>query len=138
MRKSRLLHRTTILWLLLMFFGALSLAWGAAPLTLTQKDSGKTLTLPVGQRMVVDLSLGAGQYVVAPEFNPSILTLAGQSLQSTSGPQGSSSRVIYQFVVWQGGTTDLVIAARGSGTDEGKKEPLLKVKIVATGGGEAI
>jgi hypothetical protein len=137
MQKSRLLNRATILMFLAVFFGTTGSAW-AAPLTLTQKDSGKTLTVPVGQSLVVDLRLGAGQYVLAPEFDPWVLSLVGQSLQSTSGPQGASSRVVYEFLVRQGGQTDLVIAARGSGNQEGKPEPLLKVKIVALGGGQGV
>lgn len=120
------------------FLLAAGLAWAAGPLTLTQKDSGKTFTVVVGQRLVVDLSLGAGHYVVAPEFDPFILTLAGQSMQSTSGPQGASSRVVYEFLVRQSGRTELVIAARGSGNQGDKPAPLLKVMIVATGGGQGV
>ena len=119
----------------------LSPALGSAaspPLVLTEKDSGRTLTVTVGQRLVVDLKLGAGHHVVAPEFNPWVLTLAGQSLQSTSGPQGASSRVIYEFFVRQGGQTDLVIAVKASGNGKEKSKPLLKVKIVASGGGQRV
>jgi hypothetical protein len=114
------------------------LARAKEPLVLTQKDSGRTLTLAAGQRFAVDLNLGAGHHVIAPEFDPFVLTLVGQSMQSTSGPKGASSRVVYQFMVRQAGQTELVIAARGSGNQEGKPEPLLKVKIVATGGGRAV
>jgi hypothetical protein len=114
------------------------LARAAEPLVLTQKDSGRTLTLSAGQRFVVDLDLGAGHHVLAPEFDPSMLTLLGQSMQSTSGPKGASSRVVYQFMVRQAGRTELVIAAKGAGGKDGKAEPLLKVKIVATGGGRAV
>jgi len=114
------------------------LAGAAEPLVLTRKDSGSAMTLPVGQRFTVDLDLGAGHHVVAPEFNPAVLTLLGQSMQSTSGPKGSASRVVYQFMVRQVGQTELVIAARGEEGQAGKPEPLLKVKIVASGGGRSI
>ena len=117
---------------------AAGLAWAAEPLVLTQKDSGRTLTLTVGQRFVVDLNLGAGHYVVAPEFDPSILSLVGQSMQSTSGPKGASSRVVYEFLIRQGGQTDLVIAVKDSGNGKEKPKPLLKVKIVSSGGGQAV
>jgi hypothetical protein len=137
MPKSRRFIKATVLWCLVVFFAPMGLAW-AAPLTLTRKDSGKTFTVSVGQRLVVDLSLGAGHYVVAPEFDPFILTLAGQSMQSTSGPQGASSRVVYEFLVRQSGQTELVIAARGQSNQEDKPTPLLKVKIVATGGGQGV
>ena len=91
--------------------------------------------MPVGQELVVDLNLGAGQYVLAPEFDASILALVGQTIQSTSGSQGSSSRVVYTFVVKAPGRTDVVITARGSEKKGSEPEPFLKVKIVATGGG---
>jgi hypothetical protein len=109
------------------------MAW-AEPLVLTAKDSGRTLNLRVGQRLVVDLKLGPGQQHIAPEFNPEVLTLVGQSLQSMTGPQGASSRIVYEFVVQQAGQTDLVVAVKGSGNREGQSKPLLKVKIVASGG----
>ncbi|MFZ2089968.1 MAG: hypothetical protein WAU47_15475 [Desulfobaccales bacterium] len=115
-----------------------SVSAATQPLILTQKDSGRTLNLTVGQMLVVDLTLGAGHHVVAPEFNPEVLTLAGQSLQSFSGPQGSSSRVVYEFFVRQGGQTDLVIGVKGSGNGKAEPKPLLKVKIVASGGGEPV
>jgi hypothetical protein len=110
----------------------------AAALVLTQKDSGRTVTVAVGQGLKVDLNLGGGNNVVAPEFDPVVLTLVGQSMQSVIGPQGSSARIVFDFVVRQAGQTHLVITAKGAGGQEGKPEPLLKVKIVATGGGQAV
>jgi hypothetical protein len=131
-------NRALVLCLALIFSGASATVAWAGPLVLTAKDSGRTVTVTVGQRLVVDLSLGAGQHVVAPEFNPEVLALVGQSLQSTTGPQGSSSRVIYEFFVRQGGQTDLVIAVRGSGEKPSKPRALLKVKIIAAEGGQAV
>jgi hypothetical protein len=96
------------------------------------------LTVAVGQRLVVDLRLEAGHHVVVPEFNPLILALIGQRLQSTTGPQGASSRIIYEFIVQQGGQTDLVIAVKGSGEKAGQSKALFKVKIVASGGGQSV
>lgn len=109
----------------------------AAPLVLTAKDSGKTLTVAVGQRLTVDLKLTKEQQVVAPEFDPFVLTLLGQSLQSSFGTEGTSTRVVYEFVVRQAGRTDLVISVTEA-TKKGQAQPLLKVKIVAGGGGEMI
>ncbi len=113
------------------------LAW-AGPLVLTKKDSGRTVTVEVGQRLVVDLRLEAGHHVVAPEFNPLILALIGQSLQSITGSQGASSRITYSFMVQQGGQTDLVITRKGSGKKTGQSKALFRVKIVASGGGQSI
>jgi hypothetical protein len=138
MQKSCLLNRAISLLLILVSLGMIGSARAAEPLVLTPKDSGKTLTLTVGQRFVVDLNLGEGHHVVAPEFDPFVLTLIGQSMQSTSGPKGSSSRVVYEFLVRQGGQTELVIAAKGAGNKEEKSAPLLKVKIIALGGGEGV
>ncbi len=138
MNRLRLGKWLIFFWIAVVWYAtAAGMAW-AEPLVLTEKDSGRTLTVRVGQRLVVDLSLGAGHQVVAPEFNPEILTLAGQSLQSVTGPQGASSRIIYEFLVRQGGQTDLVIAVRGAGKKEGESKPLLKVKIVASGGGTSV
>jgi hypothetical protein len=114
------------------------LAWAAGPLVLTRKDSGRTLTLAAGQRFTVDLNLGEGHHVIAPEFDPFVLTLVGQSVTSTSGPKGATSRVVYQFMVRQAGQTELVIATKGASGKGEKPEPLLKVKIEATGGGRAV
>jgi hypothetical protein len=122
-------------WLAAAWLAAVAGAAGAGPLVLTPKDSGRTLNLRVGQTLVVDLKLGAGHHQVAPEFNPEVLTLVGQSLQSMSGSQGASSRIIYQFLVRQGGRTDLVVRVQGSDNRDKQSQPLLKVTIVATGGG---
>jgi hypothetical protein len=134
MRASRFGIGAISLCLAAMLAGAAAPAWGA-PVVVTGKDNGKTLTLPVGQELVVDLHLGAGQYVLAPDFDASILALVGQTIQSTSGSQGSSSRVVYTFVVQHSGQTDVVITTQGSEKKGSQPEPLLKVKIVATGGG---
>ncbi len=138
MQRLHFLNRTISLLLILVYLGTIGLVWADDPLVLTQKDSGRTLTLSAGQRFVVDLNLGAGHYLLTPEFDPFVLTMVGQSMQSTSGPKGASSRVVYQFMVRQAGQTELVIANRGAGGKEGKQEPLLKVKIIATGGGRAV
>ena len=79
MRTSRFGIGAISLCLAAMLAYAAGPAW-AAPLVVTGKDNGKTLTLPVGQELVVDLNLGAGQYVLAPDFDASILALMGQSI----------------------------------------------------------
>jgi hypothetical protein len=138
MHRAWLKNRAMILWLAVVCYGPLAgLAW-AGPLVLTEKDSGRTLTVGVGQTLVVDLRLDAGHHVVVPEFNPLILSLVGQSLQSITGSQGASSRITYSFIVQQGGQTDLVIAGKGTGKKAGQSKALFKVKIVATGGGQSI
>ncbi len=126
-------------WLLLWWLAVIWTTTSAAstqggPLVLTAKDSGRSVDVKVGQSLTVDLDLGAGQHVVTPEFNSEVLTLVGQSLQSMSGPQGTRSRLTYQFLVRREGRTELTIAARGQkikGKDPG---PLFKVTIVAGGG----
>ncbi len=134
MRTSRFGIGAISLCLAAMLAGAAGPAWGA-PLVVTEKDNGKTLTMPVGQELVVDLHLGAGQYVLAPDFDAFILALMGQSIQATSGSKGSSSRVVYTFLVKAPGRTEVVITTRDSEKKGSQPEPILKVKIVATGGG---
>jgi hypothetical protein len=124
--------------LTLLFCGVSSWVAGAKPLVLTEKDSGRTVNVEVGQSLVVDLSLGAGQHVVSPEFNQEVLALVGQSLQSTTGSQGASTRIIYQFIVRKAGQTELVIDVKGKRKEEGRSKPLIKIKIVASGGGQTV
>jgi len=114
------------------------LAAAPKPIVIKEKDSGKTFTVQVGQRLVVDLKLKGGQQVVTPEFNPQILAMVGQSLQSSIGAKGAVARVVFQFIVRQGGRTDLVVAVKRSEEKPGKPKELLKVKIVASGGGQVV
>jgi len=116
-------------------------AWPALtadPLVLTAKDSGRTLNLSVGERLVVNLNLGPGQHLISPAFNPEVLTLIGQSLQSMTTPKGASTRVVYEFAVQQAGQTDLVVAVKGAQSATGQEKPFFKVKIIAAGGGARI
>jgi len=119
--------------LMLLLWGA-GTGWTGAgvqpsPLVITAQDSGKTLTVSVGQRLTVDLKLAGNVAVAAPEFDPFILTLRGQSLQSTSTPQGSSVRLKYEFEAQKAGETDLVIPVKTS-RGSGRGKPLLKIHLV--------
>ena len=128
-----------LIWLGLMLWTVQAgLAAAPKPIVIKEKDSGKTFTVQVGQRLVVDLSLEGGQQVVTPEFNPQILAMVGQSLQSSLGAKGAVARVVFQFIVRQGGQTDLVVAVKRSEEKPGKPKELLKVKIVASGGGQVV
>ncbi|MGQ9687472.1 MAG: hypothetical protein ACUVXF_01595 [Desulfobaccales bacterium] len=126
------------LWLAALW-GAVSTGWAATgSAVLTAKDSGRTLTLRVGERVVVDLNLGPGQHLISPEFDPEVLALIGQSLQSITTAKGASSRVVYEFVVQQAGQTDLVVAVTGTPSEARQAKPLLKVKIIAASGGATV
>lgn len=113
--------------------GALASA-GPTPLVITAKDSGKTLRVEVGQRLTVHLRLEGNNAVAAPEFDPFILTLLGQTLQSYSGPQGSSVRVKYQFEVRNAGETDLIIPVKAFGDRSSRAKPLLKIHLIVAPG----
>jgi hypothetical protein len=117
----------------LLFAGAQA-STAATPLVITTKDSGKTLPVEVGQRLSVDLKLQGGDVVVTPEFDPFILTLLGQALQSSSGPHGSSVRVKYEFEVRKTGETDLTISVKASGDRSSRAKPLLKIHLVVAPG----
>lgn len=122
-----------LVYLWLLFQGAQA-SVASSPLIITAKDSGKTLSVKVGQRLTVDLRLEGNDVVVAPEFDPVKLILLGQSLQSSSGPQGSSVRVRYEFEVRKSGETDLIIPVKASGERSSLAKPLLKIHlVVATG-----
>jgi hypothetical protein len=118
-----------LVWLGLLLPGAQAGA-PSPPIVITAKDSGKTLPVKVGQRLTVDLRLEGDDAVAAPEFDPFILTLLGQTLQSSSGPQGSSVRVKYEFEVRKVGQTDLIIPVKASGERSSRAKPLLKLHLV--------
>lgn len=123
---SRIL--TILLGLLIVMSSGLALA---APLVLTEKDSGKTINVKLGQRFTVNLILKDEAEMVAPEFDLWILSLLGQTMKSTSGKQGSSAQVSYNFQVRKVGQTYLVIPVKISKDNTGRNQDLLKVKIVA-------
>jgi hypothetical protein len=101
-------------------------------LILTPKDNGRTIRVDLGQTFTVQLDLSGDSHVVAPEFNPMVLTIVGQSLQSTSGPQGSRVRVVYTFAAHKEGQTDVVISVKRG--PSGAVRPLLRVNILVGGG----
>jgi|UniRef100_A0A7C5EM75 hypothetical protein len=108
----------------------------AGPVVLTVKDSGRTISVPVGQRLVVDLQLRDGQSLLAPEFDPLVLNLVGQSLQSSFGPQGGYARVVYEFVVVKEGQTELTVNSKKANKSD-REKPWFRVRIMA-GSGEVI
>ena len=139
MTKAKFRWTILLVWLGIML-GTLQLGLASTmkPIVIKEKDNGKTFTVQVGQILVVDLSLEGGHQVVTPEFNSEILAMVGQSLQSSFGTKGPRARVVFQFIVRQGGQTDLVVATKGPEEKPDKPKALLKVKIVATGGGEMV
>jgi hypothetical protein len=125
-----------LVWLGVVLLGADAGPTSPSQLTITSKDSGKTFSVTVGQRLTVDLHIEGGFQGMTPEFDPAILALLGQSLKSFTGPQGPgiSVQVTYEFVVRKEGQTDLTILMKGSGEKIGQAKPYLKVKIVASPG----
>jgi len=119
---------------------ALALLWlaggpvqAAGPLTITEKDTGRTFTVTVGQKLVVDLrNPGSGGYdVLAPEYDTQILKLLGQRRQPRKDPRwmGDFGRVVFEFEVLKAGQTDLVVPIKRSW--EKQREDYLKAKIKA-------
>jgi len=104
------------------------------PLVITAKDSGKTLRVQVGQRLTVDLKLEGDYAVEAPEFDPFILALLGQTIQSTSGSRGASMQVKYEFEVRKAGETELIIPVRASSERSNQVKPILKIHLVIAPG----
>uniref|UniRef100_A0A7V4LD95 Uncharacterized protein n=1 Tax=Desulfobacca acetoxidans TaxID=60893 RepID=A0A7V4LD95_9BACT len=119
------------------------LGWAAAafpqdqPLVITPKDNGRTITVSLGQPFTVELDLSGDSHVLAPEFDPLVLSIVGQSLTSTSTPQGSRVKVMYSLVALKEGQTDLVISVQRGTGGTGAPRILLKVKIL-TGGGTGV
>ena len=125
-----------LMWLGLLLLGYATGLTMPTHLTITGKDSGKTFSVTVGQKLTVDLHIEENLQVITPKFDPSILALLGQSLKSIAGPQGISVQATYEFVVRKEGQTDLAILIKDSREKVGQEKPYLKVKIIASPGQE--
>ncbi len=102
--------------------GALLTAWALAahsaapgPVTLQEKDRGRTITLQVGQKLLLYLrDPGSGGYNTNPPiFNTSILELGNQKKLSPQKPRaGDFGQLYYEWEAKQKGETDIIINIR--------------------------
>jgi predicted secreted protein len=106
----------------------------AAPAqVLTEKDGGKTVTLRVGERLVLNLrNPGDGGYsVVTPVYNKSVLKLASRETlppkAATPPRMGDWGRIVFTWEAAGAGETDLTVQI--SREWEKEKPPLDYVKV---------
>jgi len=93
-------------------FQATPLQAGPADLSLTEKDSGRTVTLPVGEKLSLNLrNPGDGGYnVLPPEFDAAILTfLSRRDLPPRQPRPGDFGRLAFTWQARQPGETDLTV-----------------------------
>lgn len=104
------------------------------PVVITQKDKGRTFTVKVGQKLVVDLRHpGDGGYdVLSPKYDGKVLKLLGQRRKPRKDPRlmGDFGRVIYEFTGLKAGQTDLVIPIKRHWEKHPKDYLKVKIKVV--------
>ncbi len=114
-----------LLWLL----GAQA---ASANLAITDQDTGQTFTVPVGQKITVNLRHpgGGGYSFLTPEYDQSVLKMVGEHRLPRSEPprMGDFGRMVFEFVALKEGHTALVIPIKRPW--EKASETYLKVTIL--------
>ncbi len=83
-----------------------------ADLTLTEKDSGRTVTLKVGETLLLNLrNPGSGGYqVLPPVYDGEVLTLRGRrDLPPTQSRPGDFGRIEFVWQARQAGDTEVTV-----------------------------
>jgi inhibitor of cysteine peptidase len=99
-------------FLSVLLFQATPVQAGSADLTLTEKDSGRTVTLQVGEKLLLNLrNPGDGGYnVLPPVFDAAILTFLSRRDLPPSRPRpGDFGRLAFTWQARQPGETDLTV-----------------------------
>jgi len=125
--------------------GALSAGAGGAQeskpvLTVTEKDSGKTFTLKVGDVFRLDLRRpgATGYLLLEPEFDRRVLKLLRH--REEPPPYAAETRVgrpirhLYDFQVAAQGTSHLVLKIQRPWEKDQPAREILKVTIISQGG----
>jgi len=131
------MYKLLLFLVILLGLGALAgAAWGsqAAPArVLTEKDTGRTVTLRVGERLTLNLRnpAGGGYTVVTPVFDQRVLKLLSRETQppeAATPPQTADfGRLVFHFEAAAPGDTDLTVKI--SREWEKGKPPLDYVKL---------
>jgi predicted secreted protein len=113
-----------LLWLL-------ALQAAAAELIITNKDNGQAFTVPVGQKIILNLRDpgGGGYNFLAPEYDANALKMIRERHIPQAEPRrmGDFGRKVYEFQAQKVGQTALVIPIKRPW--EKKSETYLKVTI---------
>jgi predicted secreted protein len=116
---------------------ALALLWllavqaAAQDLVITNKDNGRIFTVPVGQKIIVNLRDpgGGGYNFLTPEHDKSVLKMLGEHRLPRAEPRrmGDFGRMVYEFRAQKEGQTALVIPIKRPWEKE--SQTYLKVTI---------
>jgi len=99
-------------FLAVLIFQAVSVRVAPADVTLTEMDSGRTVTMKVGERLLLNLrNPGAGGYnVLPPVFNTAILTfLSRRDLPPKQPRTGDFGRLEFTWQARQPGETEVTV-----------------------------
>jgi inhibitor of cysteine peptidase len=99
-------------WLMALMLPAAPLRAAPAALTLTEKDSGRTVTLKAGETLLVNLrNPGSGGYnVLPPVYDGEILTLLSRrDLPPAKSIPGDFGRIEFVWQARQAGDTEVTI-----------------------------
>ncbi|OGP69940.1 MAG: hypothetical protein A2Y80_10895 [Deltaproteobacteria bacterium RBG_13_58_19] len=104
---------------------------------ITDKDQGRTFTLPVGTKLLVEVRNPAdgGYTLVNPVFDGRVLKLLQRrdQLPDPARPRlmGDFGKIIFEMAVIKEGTTDLIIKIARPWEKNQTPQEFLKVRIIA-------
>ena len=105
---------------------------GPAALTLTEKDSGRTVTLKVGENLLLNLrNPGSGGYqVLPPVYDGEILTLLSRrDLPPTQSRPGDFGRIELVWQARQAGDTEVTVNIARPWEKHKSPEQFLKIRV---------
>ncbi len=108
----------------------------AATYTLTEKDSGRTATLKVGDKLLLNLrNPGSGGYqVLPPVYDGKILTLLSRrDLSPTKSRPGDFGRMEFVWQARQEGDTEVTVNIARPWEKNKSPEQFMKIRVRVSG-----
>jgi inhibitor of cysteine peptidase len=118
-------------WLLALMLPAAPVQAAPAALTLTEKDSGRLVTLKVGETLVLNLrNPGSGGYqVLPPVYDGKVLTLLSRrDLPPTQSRPGDFGRIELAWQARQAGDTEVTVNIARPWEKHKSPEQFLKIR----------
>ncbi|MFI5330906.1 MAG: protease inhibitor I42 family protein [Desulfobaccales bacterium] len=123
-------------WLMALMLPAAPLQAAPAALTLTEKDSGRTVTLKVGETLVLNLrNPGSGGYnVLPPVYDDEVLTLRSRrDLPPTQPRPGDFGRIEFVWQARQAGDTEVTVNIARPWEKHKSPEQFMKIRVRVSG-----
>lgn len=108
---------------------------GPAALTLTEADSGRTVTLKVGETLLLNLrNPGSGGYnVLPPVYDGEILTfLSRRDLPPTKSLPGDFGRIEFAWQARQAGDTEVTVNIARPWEKTKSPEQFMKIRVLVS------